>query len=169
MALVNVKLKGRGVLPDVVNWIPERSVPFFRLTEATRSMPWLAPEGRTIVTCDIGCEVGDEFWRMPEEELGERCHRHLVELFPALRDRYLGCAVLRTPIAHPVFLNEYEGERLALEAGLPIAGLYSVGRNGEFAHILMEDVYWRTLSKTRQIVAFLQSQGTRARLASSPA
>jgi protoporphyrinogen oxidase len=155
MALVNMKFTGRGLLPDVVNWIPDRRVPFFRLTEATRSMPWLAPAGKTIITVDIGCETSDEIWRMPEEQLGEHCLRHLVELFPALRDRYLGCAVLRTPIAHPVFLNAYERERHELERGLPIAGLYSVGRNGEFAHILMEDVYWRTLARMREVTAWL--------------
>jgi protoporphyrinogen oxidase len=157
MALVNMKFTGRALLPDVVNWIPDRQVPFFRLTEATRSMPWLAPAGKTIITVDIGCETSDEIWRMPEEELGERCLRHLVELFPALRDRYLGCAVLRTPIAHPVFLNAYERERHALEGGLPIAGLYSIGRNGEFAHILMEDVYWRTLARMREVAAFVST------------
>jgi protoporphyrinogen/coproporphyrinogen III oxidase len=155
MALVNMKFTGRGLLPDVVNWIPDPQVPFFRLTEATRSMPWLAPAGKTIITVDIGCQTGDDIWRMPEEELGEHCLRHLADLFPALRGRYLGCAVLRTPIAHPVFLNAYERERLALEEGLPIAGLYSIGRNGEFAHILMEDVYWRTLARIRQVAAFV--------------
>jgi len=30
-----------------------------------------------------------------------------------------------------------------------VAGLYSIGRNGEFAHILMEDVYWRTRAGRR--------------------
>ena len=166
MVMVNMKFRGRGLLPDVVNWIPDRRFPFFRLTEATRSMPWLAPAGKTIVTVDIGCEAGDDIWRMADETLGEFCHRHLVELFPTLRDRYLGCAVLRTPIAHPVFLKAYETERLALENTLPIAGLYSVGRNGEFAHILMEDVYWRTLAKMRRVTAFLDTLPARARLVS---
>jgi protoporphyrinogen/coproporphyrinogen III oxidase len=164
MAMINMKFRGRGLLPDVVNWIPERRFPFFRLTEATRSMPWLAPAGKTIVTVDIGCEVGDDTWRMAEEELGEYCLGHLTELFPSLRDRYLGCAVLRTPIAHPVFLNAYEADRLTLEGTLPIAGLYSIGRNGEFAHILMEDVYWRTLAKLRQILAFLDQRSVPAEL-----
>jgi oxygen-dependent protoporphyrinogen oxidase len=158
MAMVNMKFNGRGLLPDVVNWIPERRLPFFRLTEATRSMPWLAPAGKTIVTVDIGCEVGDDIWRMADGELGEHCLGHLAELFPGLRSRYLGCAVLRTPIAHPVFLNSYEEDRLALEGASPIAGLYSIGRNGEFAHILMEDVYWRTLAKLRQILGFLDGR-----------
>jgi protoporphyrinogen oxidase len=163
MALVNMKFRGRGLLPDVVNWIPERQFPFFRLTEATRSMPWLAPADKTIVTVDIGCETGDQTWGMPDEELGEHCLTHLTALTPGLRNRYLGCAVLRTPIAHPVFLKAYEQDRLGLEAGLPIAGLYSIGRNGEFAHILMEDVYWRTLAKMRQVFAFLDGAHTVAR------
>lgn len=34
-------------------------------------------------------------------------------------------------------------------------GLYSVGRNGEFSYGFMEDVYWRTLQKTRELVATL--------------
>jgi hypothetical protein len=36
-----------------------------------------------------------------------------------------------------------------------VRGLHSIGRNGEFAHILMEDVYWRTVSRMRQLVAEL--------------
>jgi protoporphyrinogen oxidase len=152
-----MKFEGRGLLPDVVTWIPDRRFPFFRLTEATRSMPWLAPSGKTIVTVDIGCEVGDQIWRMPEEQLGEHCLEYLVELFPDLRRRYLGCAALRTPIAHPVYLNTYESDRLAFERECPIPGLYSIGRNGEFAHILMEDVYWRTLAKMRQVDSFLDA------------
>ena len=170
MVMTNMKFKGRGLLPDVVNWIPDRRYPFFRLTEAARSMPWLAPEGKTIVTVDIGCEVGDETWRTADEVLGERCLAHLSELFPGLRDRYLGCAVLRTPIAHPVFLNAYEQERVAFGHASPIAGLFSIGRNGEFAHILMEDVYWRTLAKVRQIGAYLDAQPTtvpKARMATA--
>jgi oxygen-dependent protoporphyrinogen oxidase len=155
MTVVNMKFRGRALMHDVVNWIPDRRFPFFRLTEVARSMPWLAPAGKTIINVDIGCETGDDIWRMPDEALGESCLRYLVDLFPALRDRYLGCAVLRTPVAHPVFLNAYESERLALKDAVPIAGLYSIGRNGEFAHILMEDVYWRTISKTRQMLAFL--------------
>jgi len=151
MAMVNLKFRGRALLPDVVNWIPEPEYPFFRLTEAPRSMPWLAPPGKTIITADIGCEVGDDVWRASDEELGSRCAEHLTHLYPSLKDRYLGCAVLRTPIAHPVFLRAYEADRLALANALPIAGLHSIGRNGEFAHILMEDIYWRTLARIPRI------------------
>ncbi len=153
MALVNMRFQGRRLLPDVVTWTPDRSLPFFRLTEATWSMPWLAPDGKTTINADIGCEVGDEVWKMADEQLGELCLRHLEPMIPAAKRRYLGCRVMRTPVAHPVFLREYEADRLAFEQSTSIQGLYSIGRNGEFAHILMEDVYWRTLSRMRRLVA----------------
>jgi oxygen-dependent protoporphyrinogen oxidase len=144
MVLVNLKLIGRGLLPDVITWLPH-GFPFFRLTEATLSMPWLAPEGRTTVLCDIGAAVGDAHWSMDDEALGRYCVEHLAPLIPGVAHRYLGCRVMRTPVAYPVYLNEYEDERLALLRSTGVDGLLSVGRNGEFSHDLMEDVYWRTM------------------------
>jgi hypothetical protein len=85
---------------------------------------------------------------MPDEQLGELSLEALEVVAPGVRGRYLGCRVLRTPIAYPIFLNDYEEERQKLEVSTGVRGLYTIGRNGEFAHILMEDVYWRTLRKT---------------------
>ena len=50
-----------------------------------------------------------------------------------------------------MYLNEYEESRQLFRDSTGVKGLYSIGRNGEFAHILMEDVYWRTLAKVRRI------------------
>lgn len=151
MAFVNLRLEGRGLLPNVVVWTPDEHLPFFRLTEAIQSMPWLAPEGKTIITLDFGCEVGDELWEMTDDELGELSLAGLEESIPDVRERVLGWQVLKTPIAYPKFLLSYERERQAWEAGTGIDGLVSIGRNGEFAHILMEDVYWRTIRKVRRL------------------
>lgn len=152
MVLVNLKLRGRDLLPDVVVWLP-KGFPFFRLTEAAQSMPWLAPEGKTMVLCDIGAEVGDEHWAMDDDALGEYCVEHLAELVPDIRSRYLGCRVVRTPVAYPVYLAEYESDRVALRESTGVTGLLSVGRHGEFSHNLMEDVYWQTIARTHQWMA----------------
>src|SRR5439155_24732961 len=64
MIFVIMRFQGRGLLPDVVTWTPESRFPFFRLTEVPLSMPWLAPEGKTLITVDIGASVGDEHWTM---------------------------------------------------------------------------------------------------------
>ncbi|GAP96990.1 protoporphyrinogen/coproporphyrinogen oxidase [Leptolyngbya sp. NIES-2104] len=155
MVFVNLRFEGRGLLSDTVVWTPEQHFLFFRLTETPLSMPWLAPEGKTLITADIGCEVGDKIWQMSDEELGERCLEHIVELIPDARRRYFGCRVLKTPIAYPVFLNDYEDHRQRLAHSTGIAGLHSIGRNGEFAHLLMEDIYWRTTAKMRHLAATL--------------
>ena len=69
-----------------------------------------------------------------------------------------GVACSRTPMAYPVFDLEYEADRQRLEDGaLGVDRLVSIGRNGEFAHILMEDVYWRTIRRARQLAAELQT------------
>ena len=160
MIFVNLRLNGRGLLPDVVTWTPENEFPFFRLTETTLSMPWLAPEGKTLITVDIGCEKGDAFWQMDDESLGELCVENLKPIIPDARTRYEGCRVLKTPIAYPVFLREYEAERQQFASGTNIENLYSVGRNGEFQHIFMEDVHHRTEKKMREMAAKLTAVQT---------
>ena len=59
---------------------------------------------------------------------------------------------LRTSIAYPVFLNEYEKDRQDFEQSTHIKNLLSIGRNGEFAHKFMENVYWRTRKKVANLV-----------------
>ncbi len=152
MTFINLRLTGRNLLPDTVLWFPEEEFPFFRLTEATVSMPWLAPAGKTVITVDIGCEKDDEIWTMDEETITEHCLNHLEKIIPDVRKRFIGSDVLRTPIAYPVFLNEYEQARQKFERTTNIENLLSVGRNGEFSHIFMEDVYWRTRKKVAHLL-----------------
>jgi protoporphyrinogen oxidase len=161
MTFACLRFERRGILSDTVLWTAGAGLPFFRLTETPLSMPWLAPEGKTLITADIGCQLGDETWTMNDDELGDRCVAALDGLFPGVRRDYSGCRVLRTPIAYPVYLTEYEEDRRRFAAGTGIEGLYSVGRNGEFAHILMEDVYWRTLKKMTDLLRRRAAAATR--------
>lgn len=152
MVFINLRFEGRGLLPDTVLWLPGKEFPFFRLTEATLSMPWLAPENKTIITADIGCEKGDEIWNMDELALAEFCLEKISLIIPDAKKRFLGSNVLRTPIAYPVFLNQYEQQRQNFEQSTGIDNLLSIGRNGEFSHMFMEDVYWRTQKKINTLI-----------------
>ena len=89
---------------------------------------------------------------MDEQKLAELCLEHLTTVIPDAKKRFLGSNVLRTPIAYPVFLNEYEQERQNFEQSTNIENLLSVGRNGEFSHMFMEDVYWRTQKKVQNLI-----------------
>ncbi|MEO6813242.1 MAG: FAD-dependent oxidoreductase [Ginsengibacter sp.] len=158
MIFINMKFLGSHLLPDTVMWFPEKDFAFFRLTEATISMPWLAPSGKTIITADIGCEKNDEMWMMDEAKLTELCLSHLEPVIPDIRKRFLGSDVLRTTISYPVFLREYEPERRAFQQSTNIENLLSVGRNGEFSHMFMEDVYWRTQKKVKKLIETLKGE-----------
>ena len=152
MIFINLRLKGIDLLPDTVVWFPEKEFIFFRLTEVTRSMPWLAPPGKSIITIDIGCQKDDELWAMDEKILTNLCIEKLKIIIPDIKERLLGSNVLRTPIAYPVFLKAYEKERQAFEKSTNIENLLSIGRNGEFAHRFMEDIYWRTRKKIQSFI-----------------
>ncbi|MDQ6904402.1 MAG: FAD-dependent oxidoreductase [Bacteroidota bacterium] len=152
MIFVNLKLDGTNILPDTVLWFPEKKYPFFRLTEVTRSMPWLAPKGKSIITVDIGCEKDGEFWNMDEAALTEICLQHLETTFPGFREKLIGSNVIRTTVAYPIFLKQYEKERLEFEKSTGVDNLISIGRNGEFAHRFMEDIYWRTQKKIKHFL-----------------
>jgi oxygen-dependent protoporphyrinogen oxidase len=153
MTFVTLRLTGRDLLPDVVTWTPEARFPFFRLTEVPSAMPWLAPEGKTSITADLGCEVGDEIWTASDAALTERVLSGLTEIVPDAASRFLGSHVARTAVAYPVYDLAYEDQRVRFAHSLGIDGLISVGRNGEFAHLFMEDVYWRTLEAIEPLMA----------------
>ena len=89
---------------------------------------------------------------VPDEALGELCIEHLDRIKPGVRDRYIGCRVMRVPLAYPIYRLDYEPRREQFAESTGIEGLYSVGRNGEFGHWLMEDVYWRTRRRIRPLL-----------------
>ena len=152
LVLVNLKLTGRDLLPDVVVWTPN-GFPYFRVTETPLSMPWTAPDGKTMILCEYGAQPGDDVWTLPDEDLIEQCVSTLDPLVSDIRQRVIGATVLRQPLGYPVFAVEYEHHRAALAAdGTGVQGLYSVGRNGEFDHILMEDTFWRLRRRVPEIV-----------------
>ena len=89
---------------------------------------------------------------MADDDLIELCVENLTKIIPEVREKFLGAKILKTPIAYPVFLNEYERERQEFEKSTNIGNLLSIGRNGEFSHIFMEDVYWRTRKKVGKLI-----------------
>jgi protoporphyrinogen oxidase len=147
----------------VLVWYTDPSLPFFRLTETPLSMPWIAPAGKTTLMADICADIGDETWTSDDDELAKRVLEAVERFVPDIRERYLGSRVLRAPLAYPIFLNDYEAERQEFARGTGVDGLYSIGRNGEFAHILMEDVYWRTKKKVASLMGYLDASGLSGR------
>lgn len=156
MVFINLKLNGLSGLKEVVTWYPERHFPFFRVSDVGMGLPFLVPEGKSHITCDIGCRVGDEVWTASDADLTAKCLEGMEAIVPGLSGRLIGSHVVRVPLAYPIYHLDYEADRQRFETGTGVEGLLSIGRNGEFAHILMEDVYWRTRWK---VCEFARSLG----------
>ncbi len=154
MVFAMLHVRGRGLLPEPVTWFPDPALPFFRVTETAMAMPWIAPPDETLLTVDFGAAIGDAIWTASDSELAARAFSGLRDLIPDLSGRHLATHVTRTPIAYPVFALETEDARLAISRH-GIEGLVSAGRNAEFGHYLMEDVYWRTLRSTRALARYV--------------
>lgn len=158
LVLVNLKLEGRGLLPETIVWTPT-GFPFFRLNEAPLAMPWLAPEGKTVVLCELGAQPGDAVWTMPDAQAIRLCCERLASFIPDVDQRLIGAEVMRQPLAYPLYACAYEAERREFELhGSGIEGLLSIGRNGEFEHLLMEDIYWRTIRRVERLASGLQTR-----------
>ena len=150
---ITILVEGKRVLPNAAVWVPEREYPFFRLTEPTWSMPWLSPEGKSIITVDIGCKTIDETWNYSDKEWLEMVMPHLEKILPSISHRIIGYKAVKTKFGYPVYLKKYESLRKQFLASSGIKGLFSIGRNGEFSHVLMEDVYIRTKKKMKDIIS----------------
>ncbi len=158
MIFVNLKIEGASGLTDVVTWVPEERYRFFRVSDIGLGLPWLVPEGKAQITCDIGCSVGDDYWNSSDEQLIELCKAEMEMIVPGFANRCFGGRVVRVPLAYPIYKLEYEQDRCRFQKGTEINGLISVGRNGEFSHILMEDVFWRTRWKVSQLLNYARSE-----------
>lgn len=157
MIFVNLKFDLSNIMPDVVTWTPEDDYCFFRITDVGRALPWLVPDGKNMLTVDLGCEFNDSTWKASDEQLTTECLAGLERIKPGISQHMLGSRIVRTRTAYPVYLNEYESLRKQLELGSGIHGLVNVGRNGEFKHILMEDVYWRTRRHCSRLLDYLET------------
>ena len=73
---------------------------------------------------------------------------------------------MKTPVSYPVYRLDYEAERQIFAYSSGIDGLGSIGRNGEFAHILMEDVHCRTFKLMDEVSAALSQRKRRSRICS---
>ena len=93
-------------------------------------------------------------WSADDDALISSTTEHLRSVLPEVARRVHGGFVQRIKAAYPVFDMAYEDVRQRFAAhGSGIAGLESIGRNGEFDHLLMEDVYWRTRWRVHALAA----------------
>ncbi|MCL5960289.1 MAG: FAD-dependent oxidoreductase [Chloroflexi bacterium] len=123
------------------NWIyfPDPNVCFNRISEMKNFTPDAAPPGKTSLTIEISCDVGDELWTASEEDLYRRSVDALIDARLIRREQVLGHFFDRTAFAYPNYDVNFEVNLATLAYHLAgYDNLVTCGRQGLFRYLNMD-------------------------------
>ena len=136
MIFLFLTLDRESVTDDHWIYFPGAGLIFNRISEMKNFTPDCAPAGKTSLTVEISCDVGDEIWNAPEEELYRRSVQGLVDAGLIRADQVLDHFFLRSRHAYPNYDVNFEvnlGKLAYYLAGLD--NLVPCGRQGLFRYI----------------------------------
>jgi protoporphyrinogen oxidase len=131
-----LKLDKPNVSDDHWIYFPDDNIIFNRVSEMKNFSPVAAPEGKTSLTLEITCDIGDEVWTMPEDELYRRAVDGVVASGLATREQILGHYFERLPHAYPSYDLEFEAKlgRLAYHLA-NFNNIVVAGRQAQFRYV----------------------------------
>jgi protoporphyrinogen oxidase len=125
-------VEGEGLFPDNWLYIHEETVRVGRIQNFGNWSRDMVPEpGRSCLGMEYFCNVGDELWRMSDEELVALATRELERIGIADPLGVVEGVVVRMPKAYPVYDDAYPAAIATIRPWLDrLANLQPVGRNG---------------------------------------
>ena len=138
--LLNVLLDGPPVSPHTWMYVSEPEYLMARIQEPIHRSPEMAPPGATSLMLEIPCEMGDETWCAPDDEIYTRCLEDLRALgLGELRPRTRGYFSTFVPEGYPIYHLDYADDRArVLEHVGQFEGLLTGGRQGAFRYVFMD-------------------------------
>lgn len=120
-------------------YIPEKQYLFFRVQEPRNWSPYSSPDGKTSLICEIACDIDDDIWNAPDEELYKRCVKDLKKI--GLLNEHKITEYFTTKIRHgyPIYELDYK-EKLEKSMRLlrSIDNLIPIGRQGLYRYNNMD-------------------------------
>lgn len=136
MIFLYLKLDRPSVTDDHWIYFPDPKTVFNRISEMRNFSDSAAPPGKTSLCVEITCDVNDEIWNTPEEELLSQSVRGLVESGLIRENDVIGHFFRRSSNAYPTYDLKFEGNlgKLAYHlASWP--NLIVCGRQGLFRYV----------------------------------
>lgn len=136
MIFLMLKLNKPKVSDDHWIYFPDPSTIFNRVSEMRNFSPDAAPPGKTSLTLEITCDIGDEVWTMPEDEIYRRAVEGVVASGLAKRDEILGHHFERLAHAYPNYDLEFESKLGTLAYHLAtFNNVVLAGRQAQFRYV----------------------------------
>lgn len=108
---------------------------FNRVTEQKNLSPFTMEEGKTVLSFELTCRMGDDYWRMTDEQLRDLaladCRRipHLAKHLSAVTDY----TVRRAPAVYEIYFRHFDNHaEVALGYVQELRNAVTIGRRGLF-------------------------------------
>ena len=99
--------------PYDAHYLPSPDTPISRLSEPRNYRDGPDPEGRTVLCCELPCQVGDEIWTATDDQLGDWMADSLVgQGLP--RPRLVATETRRLPHVYPIYRTGYANDLAAI-------------------------------------------------------
>ncbi|HKX46528.1 MAG TPA: FAD-dependent oxidoreductase [Planctomycetota bacterium] len=127
------------VSPDHWVYLPEKNLTIHRISEFKNFSDASAPGDKTVVCCEITCNVGDEHWNLTLEEGARIAERDLVTVGLLKPGVARGIDLHKLPYAYPVYDLTYRENLEALKAAAKqVRNLRTTGRQGLYRYNNMD-------------------------------
>jgi protoporphyrinogen oxidase len=135
MILVYLVLGQEQFTPFDAHYFPEPDIKLTRLSEPKNYSGTREPLDRTILCGELPCMVGDDVWRLSDDDLGELVKESLARCGLPVKAPVIRVATRRLPFAYPIYRNGYEQAFNTLDDwAASLDRVLTFGRQGLFAH-----------------------------------
>jgi protoporphyrinogen oxidase len=119
-------------------YIPQKDVLTHRVSFPSNYSPFVAPKGKSSVLAEITCNVGDETWKMNDEQIANQVIDELHKLKIIDKQRVCFTRVKRTKYAYVINDLDYDKNVRTIKRFMNEVGIDLVGRFAEFKYLNMD-------------------------------
>jgi protoporphyrinogen oxidase len=134
MVLVYLVLETSRFTEFDAHYFPDRAVRITRLSEP-KNYGLAGQPNLTVLCAELPCALGDEVWRMADDDLGKLVLGDLESAALPVTCPVRRVAVRRLPHAYPIYAHDYRQHFDTLDSWVGgLDGVVTFGRQGLFAH-----------------------------------
>jgi len=137
------------------HWIyfPDKDCLFQRVSEPKNISPYLVPKDSSSVCVEIPCDYKDDVWNMDPKELYETVITKMEQKRYLKREDIQNFWVAREKFAYPTNTISFMSKLKAINDYIDaFPHLYSIGRQGKFSYVNIDDVMLMGFETAEQII-----------------
>lgn len=135
-------------------YLPDKNVLPHRVSFPSNFSPYVTPKGKSSVLAEITCNMGDEIWKMDDEDLTESVINDLHRLKIINKRDVFFTKVRRIRYAYIIYDLDYRENMKIVKKFMKSVGISLVGRFAEFEYLNMDACIKRAVNQVMKINNF---------------